>query len=218
MGHEIRHLLQQGINQLGLSLPDSVVVQLVDYIHEFQRWNKMHNLSAIQSLEESVSLHLLDSLAVLNTLDGYLKDKPRRILADLGTGGGLPGIVLALARPDLKITLLEPLERRVNFLEEVKSELGIAFEVKRGKAESAKGQFDVVTGRAVAALPKFLAISWHLVKPGGSILAMKGASAQEEIDLLKVEKLPKDLAKIQLHEITLGELELARIVELAKAG
>ena len=139
-------------------------------------------------------------------------------LIDIGSGAGLPGIVLALARPDIKITLLEPLERRVNFLEEVKSELGIAFEVKRGKAEGAKGQFDLVTGRAVAALPKFLSISWHLVKPGGSILAMKGASAQEEIDLLKVEKLPKDLAKIQLHEITLGELELARIVELAKAG
>ena len=79
MDHQIRRLLQQGIDQLGLNLSDSEVVQLLDYIQEFQRWNKMHNLSAIHSLEESVSLHLLDSLAVLNSLDGYLKDKEGKI-------------------------------------------------------------------------------------------------------------------------------------------
>ena len=107
MDHEVRLLLQQGIDKLGLNLPESTVVQLLEYIQEFQRWNKMHNLSAIHSLEESVSLHLLDSLAVLNSLDGYLKDKPRKILADLGTGGGLPGIVLAICRLTARIRFIK---------------------------------------------------------------------------------------------------------------
>ena len=142
-------------------------------------------------------------------------------LIDIGSGAGLPGIVLALARPDLKITLLEPLERRVNFLTEVVQELDLPIEIHRGKAEVEKGTFDIVTGRAVAPLPKFFQIAWHLVKPGGALLAMKGASAEEEIGALKASKPSKDfnkLAKIELHNLTLGELELSRIVELRKAG
>ena len=140
------------------------------------------------------------------------------LIVDIGSGAGLPGIVLALARPDLKVTLLEPLERRTNFLKEVVAELALSIEIHRGKAEGEKGNFDIVTGRAVAPLPKFFQIAWHLVKPGGAILAMKGASASQEIEALKSEKAPANLQKIELHEVTLGELELSRIVELRKAG
>ncbi len=139
---------------------------------------------------------------------------------DIGSGAGLPGIVIALARPDLKVTLLEPLQRRVDFLEEVKVELGLELTIRRGRADSFKGSFQVVTARAVAPLPKLATISWHLVAPGGSLLAMKGESAVAELELAKAEspKIFKKVAKSQVHEITLGELELARVVELQKAG
>jgi 16S rRNA (guanine527-N7)-methyltransferase len=141
-------------------------------------------------------------------------------LLDIGSGAGLPGIVIALARPDLKVTLLEPLQRRIDFLEEVVAELGIEISVKRGRAESFKGGFNYVTARAVAPLPKLASVSWHLVMGGGSLLAMKGESAAAELEAAKVEapKIFKKVAKSEVHEINLGELPLARVIELKKAG
>jgi len=141
-------------------------------------------------------------------------------LLDIGSGAGLPGIVIALARPDLKVTLLEPLQRRIDFLEEVVAELGIEITVKRGRAESFKGGFNYVTARAVAPLPKLATVSWHLVMGGGSLLAMKGESAATELEAAKVEapKIFKKVAKAEIHEIQLGELPLARVIELKKAG
>ncbi len=117
---------------------------------------------------------------------------------DVGSGAGLPGIPLAIVRPDLKITLLEPLARRVDYLSEVISDLGLSdrVDVIRGRAEdpSVKGlSADVVTGRAVAALSKLITWCWPLVKPGGQVLMIKGQSAGEEIDeaasLLRRKKL-----------------------------
>ncbi len=141
-------------------------------------------------------------------------------LLDIGSGAGLPGIVIALARPDVKITLLEPLQRRIDFLEEVVGELGIEVTVKRGRAESFKGGFNYVTARAVAPLPKLATVSWHLVMGGGSLLAMKGEGAATELEAAKIEapKIFKKVAKSEIHEITLGELPVARVIELKKAG
>jgi 16S rRNA (guanine527-N7)-methyltransferase len=106
-------------------------------------------------------------------------------VVDIGSGAGLPGLVLALLRPDLRITLVEPLLRRTTFLQEVVDDLGLAgCEVVRGRAEELHGQrsFDVVTSRAVAPLPRLLGWSMPLVAPGGALVAMKGGRAQEEID------------------------------------
>ena len=141
-------------------------------------------------------------------------------LLDIGSGAGLPGIVIALARPDVKITLLEPLQRRIDFLEEVVGERGIEVTVKRGRAESFKGGFNYVTARAVAPLPKLATVSWHLVMGGGSLLAMKGEGAATELEAAKIEapKIFKKVAKSEIHEITLGELPVARVIELKKAG
>lgn len=141
-------------------------------------------------------------------------------LLDIGSGAGLPGIVIALARPDLRVTLLEPLQRRVDFLNEVIEELGLETKVIRGRAESLKGSFSAVTARAVAPLPKLLTISWHLVAPGGSVLAMKGEGAAEELAQAQAENLKifKKVAHSEVHTIELGELPVARVVELKKAG
>ena len=142
---------------------------------------------------------------ILNCIPVTTLMKKEASVLDIGSGAGLPGIVIALARPDLKVTLLEPLQRRVNFLEEAARGLGI--EVHRGRAESAKGQYDYVTARAVAPLAKLWEISKHLIKPGGSLLAMKGEAAPSE-----AAEVPGAI----VHEITLEGLPLARVVEVKR--
>ena len=128
-------------------------------------------------------------------------------LFDIGSGAGLPGIVIALARPDLKVTLIEPLERRVEFLKEATA--GLEIEVIRGRAQDVKKSADFVTARAVAPLEKLKKISWHMVKTGGALLAMKGESAAAEMEGVKNAKL---------HEIELEGIGLGRIVELRKGA
>jgi 16S rRNA (guanine527-N7)-methyltransferase len=128
-------------------------------------------------------------------------------LFDIGSGAGLPGIVIALARPDLSVTLIEPLERRVTFLTEAVE--GLNIEVIRGRAQDVKKSADFVTARAVAPLEKLKKMSWHMVKTGGSLLAMKGESASSEMEGVK---------GATLHEITLEGIELGRIVAIKKGA
>ena len=122
---------------------------------------------------------------------------------DVGSGAGLPGIVIKLARPDLTVTLVEPLERRCEFLRES----GVDVEVVRGRAEDCRKSADVVTARAVAPLEKLVKMTRHLIAPGGALLAMKGASAEKEMEAV---------SGAILHEISLEGLELGRVVELRK--
>jgi len=134
-------------------------------------------------------------------------------VADIGSGAGLPGIVIALARPDLRVTLIEPLQRRVDFLNEVIADLNIPVTVIRGKAESVKSAFAIVTARAVKPLPVLLPMVWPLIASKGALLAIKGESAQSEID----ETKPKANTTTTLHTLNLGELETARIIEVRKS-
>ena len=135
-------------------------------------------------------------------------------LVDIGSGAGLPGIVIALARPDLKVTLVEPLQRRVDFLNEIVAELGIPVEVIRGRAERVKKQFEIVTARAVAPLEKLINISWHMIPKGGSLMAMKGESAAEEMAATTLKKG----STTQLHEISLPNLPIARVIQVKKGA
>jgi len=135
-------------------------------------------------------------------------------VADIGSGAGLPGIVIALARPDLEVVLIEPLQRRVDFLLEVIGLLDLPVTVMRGKSESVKKSFEVVTARAVAPLPKLLTISWHLVKAGGALLAIKGEGAQAEIDSTE----PKKHSQTTLHTIELPGFEISRVIEVRKTA
>uniref|UniRef100_UPI00404B9541 16S rRNA (guanine(527)-N(7))-methyltransferase RsmG n=1 Tax=Candidatus Planktophila sp. TaxID=2175601 RepID=UPI00404B9541 len=126
-------------------------------------------------------------------------------LFDIGSGAGLPGVVIALSRPDLKVTLIEPLERRVEFLKE--ATVGLDIEVIRGRAQDVKKSAEYVTARAVAPLEKLKKMSWHMVKSNGSLLAMKGEGAAAEMEGFK---------NAQLHEIELAGIGLGRVVELRK--
>ena len=135
-------------------------------------------------------------------------------LVDIGSGAGLPGIVIALARPDLKVSLIEPLQRRVDFLNEVVTELGIPVEVIRGRAERVKKQFEIVTARAVAPLEKLITISWHMIPKGGSLMAMKGESAAEELAATTLKKG----STTELHEISLPNLPIARVIQVKKGA
>lgn len=133
--------------------------------------------------------------------------KEGSILFDVGSGAGLPGIVIALARPDLHVTLIEPLERRVEFLKE--AVVGLDIEVIRGQAQDVRATAHYVTARAVAPLEKLKKMSWHLLKTGGSLMAIKGRSAEEEMS-----SVPKAI----LHEVNLEGIELGRIVEVRKGA
>jgi 16S rRNA (guanine527-N7)-methyltransferase len=126
-------------------------------------------------------------------------------LFDIGSGAGLPGIVIALARPDLKVTLIEPLERRVEFLKEAVE--GSDIQVIRGRAQDVKKSADFITARAVAPLEKLKKMCWHMLKMNGSLLAMKGESAASEME---------GVAHATLHEITLAGVGLGRVVEVKK--
>ena len=133
-------------------------------------------------------------------------------LFDIGSGAGLPGIVIALARPDLKVTLIEPLERRVEFLNEAVTAIaagGVEIEVIRGRAQDVKKSADFVTARAVAPMEKLKKMSWHMVKTGGSLLAMKGESAATEMVGIK---------GAELHEIKLEGIELGRVISVRKGS
>ena len=135
-------------------------------------------------------------------------------VADIGSGAGLPGIVIALARPDLKVSLIEPLQRRVDFLNEVIAELALDVEVIRGRAERVKKQFEIVTARAVAPLEKLIQISWHMIPRGGCLMAIKGESAADEIASTTLKKG----STAELHEISLPNLPIARVIEVKKGA
>ena len=150
--------------------------------------------------------HIFNSLPVTQLLPNGAS------LFDIGSGAGLPGIVIALARPDLQVTLIEPLERRVEFLNEAVSaipDLPFPIQVLRGRAQDVKKSADFVTARAVAPLEKLKKMSWHMVKTGGSLLAMKGESAASEMVGVK---------GAELHEIKLDGIELGRIISVRKGA
>ena len=154
--------------------------------------------------------HIYNCLPVATLLPPHAK------VIDIGSGAGLPGIVLALARPDISILLLEPLERRATFLQEVIVELGITnATVARGKAADYQGKFDVVTARAVAPMDRLLAWSWHLLSPGGRILAMKGERAGEELAHTPLSRYTGASGEILELILPTGG---CKVISIAKAG
>jgi 16S rRNA (guanine527-N7)-methyltransferase len=169
--------LAAGIAALGLVLPDGAETKLLAYLALLEKWNRVYNLTAVRDTERMVSHHLLDSLAAVPYFQG-------RAVLDVGSGGGLPGIPLAIVRPELKVTLIDSIAKKTAFLLQVKAELGLAnLNVVTSRVEDYRPEmrFDVITSRAFSDLKEFATLTRHLLTPAGCWLAMKGLMPHEEI-------------------------------------
>ena len=178
-------LLALGIQELKLELSPANIADLELFLQEMGRWNQVHNLTAIEGEKDSISLHLIDSIAVLPVLRRFLKDPSPRI-ADLGSGGGLPAIPIAILQPDWRLTLIEAIRKKTAFLQHVRGKLKLKnIEVLSERVEDVAvqqpGQFDAVISRAFTNLARFLELSLPYLKPDGLVFAMKAKRADEEI-------------------------------------
>lgn len=177
--------LEDGLAELGLDLPARVQQKLLAFVALLKKWNRTYNLTAIRDEGEMITQHILDSLSLLPALPESSLVGGRR-WADIGSGAGLPGIPLALARPDLDMTLVETVEKKSAFQRQAKIELGLEnLVVIGGRVENLPGgQFDAVVSRAFAELAEFVRLAGHLLVPGGRVYAMKGALPEDELDRL----------------------------------
>jgi 16S rRNA (guanine527-N7)-methyltransferase len=175
--------LSSGVFALGLDIDATAQAKLLAYIALLDKWNRTHNLTAIREPERMVTHHLLDALATLP----HLPDAASARLIDVGSGGGLPGVPLAIARPRWRITLLDSNRKKAAFLRQAAAELAlanVAVAAMRAEDYAPDPPFDVAISRAFADLAQFVAAARHLVGPRGRLLAMKGAYPSEELDAL----------------------------------
>jgi 16S rRNA (guanine527-N7)-methyltransferase len=197
----IEQQLQAGIAALGLGLPEGAEAKLLAYLALLDKWNRVYNLTAVRDPERMVSHHLLDSLAAVPFFQG-------ETVLDVGSGGGLPGIPLAISRPELRVTLIDSIAKKTAFLLQAKAELGLGnLSVVTGRVEDyqAEAGFDAITSRAFSDLKEFVALTRHLLKPTGRWLAMKGLIPHEEI-----ASLPDGVRVSANHALAVPGLEAAR--------
>ncbi|MCG5536724.1 16S rRNA (guanine(527)-N(7))-methyltransferase RsmG [Ectothiorhodospira mobilis] len=198
--------LLQGLETLGLD--PALAPPLMAYLGLLLRWNRAYNLTAVRDPLDMVTLHLLDSLAVLPQVQG-----PR--LLDVGSGAGLPGIPLALARPDWAVTLLDAVGKKVRFLRQAALELGLGqLEPVHARVETYRPQqgFDTVISRAFAATGDFVRLAGPLCTPGGRLLAMKGRDADDA-----AAALPAGWGVAATHPLRVPGLPAARhLVEIRR--
>ena len=176
-------VLLEGLQVLGINLPEKAIDRLLAYVDLLVKWNRTYNLTAIRDGDEMVTQHLLDSLAILPFLQGV------QSLADIGSGAGLPGIPLAIARPELGVTLIDSVQKKSAFQQQAKIDLALTnVSIYSGRIED-YGQhedFDAVTARAFSDLSTLAKVAAPLLQPGGRIYAMKGVLPQDEIADLPV--------------------------------
>ncbi|MFZ3175653.1 MAG: 16S rRNA (guanine(527)-N(7))-methyltransferase RsmG [Thiobacillus sp.] len=178
----VEQQLMAGIAALDLALPASAEAKLLAYLALLDKWNRVYNLTAVREVERMVGHHLLDSLAAVPFFQGGGSDLIR--VLDVGSGGGLPGIPLAIARPALQVTLIDSIAKKTAFLQQAKAELGLVnLNVVTGRVEDYRPEtgFDVITSRAFSDLKEFVTLTRHLLRPAGRWLAMKGLMPHEEI-------------------------------------
>jgi 16S rRNA (guanine527-N7)-methyltransferase len=205
----LRQRLDDGLAALGLDR--ALATPLLDYLALLLRWNRTYNLTAIRDPEEMVTRHLLDSLA----MHPYVQPGT---LADLGTGPGLPGIPLAIVRPDLRVTLVESNGKKARFLREAvrQLKLGDRAQVAESRAEAVDepGAYAQITARALDTLAGILEVGGHLLAPQGRLLAMKGVHPAAEI-----AALPPGWAALAVHPLTVPGLDAERhLVEVGRTA
>ena len=204
--------LAQGLAELDLALPAAAQQKLLAYAALLYKWNRTYSLTALREQDKAVSHHLLDSLAVLPFV-------PAGDLLDVGSGGGMPGIPLAIARPELRVTLLDSNSKKAAFLKQAAIELALPnISVHCGRVEQYHPQdrFSAITSRAFAELADFVMLTRHLLRADGGWLAMKGLWPHDEI-----ARLPQDVAVTAVHRLAVpgvdGERHLV-LMSLSEAA
>ena len=189
---EIKHQLVSGIGKLGIAIGPEAVDLLLVYLEMLRKWNKTYNLTAITQPVQMVTDHLLDALSVLPYLPSSAK------LIDIGTGGGIPGMILGICLPEVTITLLDSNQKKTTFLRQAVIELGLKnVTVASARAEAFRERdFDIIISRAFATLSDFVAVSKDLIAPSGRWFAMKGKKLTQELEEFKENYPDCEIEKI----------------------
>jgi 16S rRNA (guanine527-N7)-methyltransferase len=191
-------VLAEGLKEMNIVLSDAQQGQLMDYLALLAKWNSVYNLTSLRDPMQMVTHHLLDSLAAVPAFEGALN------VLDVGAGGGLPGIVLAIARPSMKVSLVDTVHKKTAFLTQVKAELGLAnVTVYTARVEQLEvpQKFDVITSRAFADLSDFVNWSGHLLAEGGRFIALKGVAPEDEQQRLPGEWKVSGLKALQVPRL-----------------
>ena len=199
--------LAAGLAELGLALSAEQQNQLLAFRDLLLKWNKTYNLTALRDPEQAVSHHLLDSLAILP----HVGAGP---LLDVGSGGGLRGIPLAIARPELAVVMVDTVQKKASFLQQASIELGLKnVTVHHARVEEMQGQYAQISSRAFAEIGLFVSLTRHLLAPGGRWLAMKGVRPDAEL-----KALPADVTVEAILPLTVPGLAAERHLIILKAG
>ena len=186
MSLELKLALAEGISALGLSMSEGVQEQLLDYMALIQKWNKVYNLTALRDPQEILTHHLLDSLSAIGPLmrQAASFDEAFSFL-DVGSGGGLPGVVIAICCPKVKVTCGDTVSKKAAFVQQVAASLKLVnLKGLHARVETLTGPFDVIGSRAFASLPDFINWSSGALAPKGIWMAMKGKLPEEEMAAL----------------------------------
>ena len=190
-------LLAAGVAEMGLDVSFEAQQKLLQYLSLLSKWNKVYNLTAVRDPLEMVTLHLLDSLSVLPHIQA-------RSLLDVGSGGGLPGIVLAICLPQLKVTTIDTVQKKTIFMRQVKGELGLNnLEVVHARVENYQPdeKFEAIISRAFSEIPLFIKLTRHLLINNGQWLAMKGVLPHQELifeELKSLEIKPNKIISLKV--------------------
>ena len=198
----LQQLLAEGIQEMGLGVSSNQQDQLMDYLALMFKWNSVYNLTSLRDPQQMVTHHLLDSLAAVPAF------MEANNVLDVGSGGGLPGIVLAIVRPGMKVSMIDTVHKKTAFLTQVKAELGLAnvtVYTMRVEQLQLNDKFDVITSRAFADLSDFINWSAHLLAEGGRYIALKGVAPKDE-----QERVPQEWKVTKVEPLQVPRLGAER--------
>lgn len=199
--------LAAGLGELGLDLSAEQQNKLLAFRDLLLKWNKTYNLTALRDPAQAISHHLLDSLAILPHVGAGA-------LLDVGSGGGLPAIPLAIARPELSVSMVDTVQKKTTFLQQAVIELGLKnATVHHARVEEMPGTYAQISSRAFAEIGLFVSLTRHLLAPGGRWLAMKGVRPDDEL-----KALPADITVEAIIPLTVPGLDAERHLIILKAG
>ncbi len=199
--------LQRDAAELGLALPEAAFVALIAYLALLRKWNAVYNLTAVRDPAQMRTQHLVDCLAVVAPLRRQADPASALRLLDVGSGGGLPGVVLAVVEPAWQVTCVDTVGKKAAFIRQAAGELGLRnLHAAHARVEALPGPpFDVITSRAFASLPDFVRLTRSLLAPGGVWLAMKGRRPDDELSAL-----PADIDVFHVEPLAVPGLDAER--------